>query len=70
MLTTVRREAWRSTGELTGARTIDWAREVRKRRLRRGLMRAVLSLVGYSRHHRASNKKETATDAAMWTVPS
>ena len=40
------RGAWRSAGELTSSRSIDWAREVRKSQLRRAVMRVLSSLVG------------------------
>ena len=80
MQTTVRREAWRSTGELTGARSIDWARARRRSRVRRGFMRAVSSLLGIlvRSSYRGTHTEKTATatarpqaaDTVMWTVPS
>ena len=46
MWTSVGREPWRSSGELTSPRSIDWTREVRKSQLRRAAMRVLSSLVG------------------------
>jgi hypothetical protein len=46
MWTSVGRDGWRSAGELTSPRSIDWAREVRKSHLRRAVTRVLSSVVG------------------------
>jgi hypothetical protein len=46
MWTSVGRGPWRSTGELTSVQSIDWAREIRKSRLRQAPMRVMSSIVG------------------------